>query len=211
MVKGLDEGTEQHILDAAYRVIIQKGKQGARMQEIADEAGVNKALLHYYFRSKDKLYEAVLSNVLGTVLKTVASNIDFSLPFKDLLSSFVRNHIAVIRENGNIVRFFFSEIWTNKEELVPMLRTYLQTADGSLPKLFRARVKKAIKDKEIRKVDPFHLLMNIISLDVFFHIAGPVFFMMMNVPDLIQKKLENDRANQVVEFIWAALEYRGAE
>lgn len=208
MSGGLDKGTEKQILDAAYKVIIQKGKQGARMQEIADVAGVNKALLHYYFRSKDKLYEAVLQNALTEIFKHVTSNVDFSLPFKDLLASFIRNHIHAIREGGDILKFFLSEVWTNKDELVPKLREFLQTADGSLPKLFQARVKKAVKDREIRNVEPFHLLMNIISLDVFFHIVGPLFFMMMNVPKLYQKKLESDRTDQVIEFVWEAVRYR---
>ena len=53
--------TEQTILEAAKKIFIHKGMDGARMQEIADEAGINKALLHYYFRSKDKLFEAIFT------------------------------------------------------------------------------------------------------------------------------------------------------
>ena len=56
--------TEQTILQAAKKVFIQKGMEGARMQEIADEAGINKALLHYYFRSKDKLFEAIFQDAI---------------------------------------------------------------------------------------------------------------------------------------------------
>src|SRR5687768_18539732 len=59
-----DTDAEQRILDAAHAVFLRRGTAGARMQEIADEAGVNKALLHYYFRSKDRLAEAVFGRIL---------------------------------------------------------------------------------------------------------------------------------------------------
>ena len=63
-----DKKTEEKILDAAMEVFIQKGKAGARMQEIADEAGINKALLHYYYRSKDKLFESVFGVVVKKLI-----------------------------------------------------------------------------------------------------------------------------------------------
>lgn len=59
-MKKTDIKTEQLILEAAKKVFIRKGMHGARMQEIADEAQINKALLHYYYRSKQQLFEAVL-------------------------------------------------------------------------------------------------------------------------------------------------------
>src|SRR6185312_14461379 len=66
-----DADTERRILDAAHAVFLRRGTAGARMQEIADEAGVNKALLHYYFRSKDRLAEAVFQRVAGTLFPPV--------------------------------------------------------------------------------------------------------------------------------------------
>src|SRR5881394_2478863 len=58
-----DADTESRILDAAHRVFVRRGTAGARMQDIADEAGVNKALLHYYFRSKEKLFEKIFTEL----------------------------------------------------------------------------------------------------------------------------------------------------
>lgn len=62
------ENAEQKILTAARNVFIRKGFAGARMQEIADEAGINKALLHYYFRSKEKLFEVIFKESFGKLL-----------------------------------------------------------------------------------------------------------------------------------------------
>ena len=73
MTTNKDTNTEQSILEAAKIVFIKKGMEGARMQEIADEAGINKAMLHYYYRSKDKLFEAVFKE---TFLKLVPNLIE---------------------------------------------------------------------------------------------------------------------------------------
>src|SRR5947207_7063972 len=78
-----DADTEQRILDAAHRVFLRRGSAGARTQEIADEAGVNKALLHYYFRTKERLAAAVFaraaSKLLPPVITTLASNDDLEM------------------------------------------------------------------------------------------------------------------------------------
>jgi AcrR family transcriptional regulator len=66
-VDSLPENTEERILDAAKKVFMQKGSAGARMQDIADAAGINKALLHYYFRSKEKLFEVIFREAAGQI------------------------------------------------------------------------------------------------------------------------------------------------
>ena len=208
MVNELDTGTEAQILTAAYRVIVRKGKAGTRMQEIADEAGVNKALLHYYYRSKDKIYRAVLTTVVGKLLHSFLQGIDFSLSFRDLVDSFVRRHIEAIGTNQEIVRFFFAEVATNREEALSIFRELIEQANPSLPGEFFACVDKAVADNEIRPIDPFHLFMNIISLDVFYFVASPLLFCVMEIPPIEQAELTKKRADQVVEFIWESVRQR---
>ena len=205
MVSELDKGTEAQILAAAYRVVVRKGKAGTRMQEIADEAGVNKALLHYYFRSKDKIYQAVVTTVVGKLLHSFLRGLDFLLPFRDLLDSFVHRHIEAIGTNQEIVRFFFAEVVTNGEEVLPILRELILQSNPSLPGEFFARIDEAVRNQEIRPQDPFHLFMNIISLDVFYCVASPIFFDVMNIHPEEQKKHTDERADQVVEFIWNSI------
>ena len=68
--------TEKIIIKAAHEVFIEKGLQGARMQEIADRAGINKALLHYYFRSKDKLFDAVFQDIIKEIIPAVSEKLN---------------------------------------------------------------------------------------------------------------------------------------
>ena len=158
MVRPLDSKTEEQILDAAYKVILRRGKAGTRMQEIADEAGVNKALLHYYFRSKDKIYASVVRKVVCEFLGTLLRSIDFDSPVEELIKNFIHGHIAAIQKNQILFQFFFSEIWLNSEEVIPVFKELISDSRGTIPEIFSARINKGIYEKEIRPVDPRHLL-----------------------------------------------------
>ncbi len=86
------ENTEQKILNAAREEFINTGLKGARMQEIADRAGVNKALLHYYFRSKEKLYEAAIREVGETLWGSIEKemlDLGATADFETYIHSFV--------------------------------------------------------------------------------------------------------------------------
>src|SRR3712207_6432967 len=88
-----DGDTEQRILDAARAVFVRRGTAGARMQEIAEEAGVNQALLHYYFRSKDRLAEAVFRQVAGRLLPSVLELLGSDAPIEDKVERFVHLYL----------------------------------------------------------------------------------------------------------------------
>ena len=81
--------TEQKILDAAKQVFLVKGLAGARMQEIADEAGINKALLHYYFRSKEKLFEKILNEAFTNIIPNIITIFTSNLPFFEKIRLFL--------------------------------------------------------------------------------------------------------------------------
>src|SRR2546425_901472 len=80
-----EETTENKILQAAKKVFITKGLDGARMQDIADEAGINKALLHYYFRSKDKLFEVIFMEAATSLFPKIVSILDEDISLFDKL------------------------------------------------------------------------------------------------------------------------------
>ena len=82
------DSTEQKIFDAAHEVFTQKGMDGAKMQEIADRAGINKALLHYYYRSKEKLYEMVAKAVIGRAVPVIQNLIESDEPLEQKITRF---------------------------------------------------------------------------------------------------------------------------
>ena len=97
MTINTDHTTEAKILAAANKIFMQKGFAAARMQEVADEANINKALLHYYFRSKDKLFQAVLITALQNVFESIGRIFESDAPFFEKIEQFVDFYIVVVK------------------------------------------------------------------------------------------------------------------
>ena len=83
-----DIQTEDKIFEAATEVFVSKGMDGARMQDIADHAGINKALLHYYYRTKDHLFNAVFEKIAGQMFKKFAPVFDENLTLEEKIRFF---------------------------------------------------------------------------------------------------------------------------
>ena len=100
----IEKSTETQILNAARDVFYRKGLAGARMQEIADEAGINKAMLHYYFRSKDQLFEAIFKEGAMKIFPKISEYLQADLPLFEKITNFVENYIPLLQENFYIAR-----------------------------------------------------------------------------------------------------------
>ena len=103
-----DKQTEEKIFEAATEVFLEKGMDGARMQDIANHAGINKALLHYYFRTKDHLFNAVFEKIAGKMFKKFAPVFDENLSLEEKIRFFFREHIAFLQENPKATWFCFN-------------------------------------------------------------------------------------------------------
>ena len=166
---GEDKKTEVVILEAAKAVFIRKGMDGARMQEIADEAGINKALLHYYFRSKQKLFDAVFSRVLSTTFNEMREIFSGEFSVEQAVRKFTDAYINTLIQNPYIPEFVIHELNKDVEKLqklvsknIPDITPFLQT------------IEKEIAEGKIRKIDPRQLLMNTISLCIFPFVGRPI-------------------------------------
>ena len=101
--------TEQRIFDAALTVFARKGRDGARLQEIADHAGINRALLHYYFRTKSQLYEAVFEHGCRQFMTGLSQSLRAEQGFEDSLRTFVYGYIDYIYEHQEMARLMLNE------------------------------------------------------------------------------------------------------
>jgi len=108
-----DKQTEEKIFEAATDVFVDKGMDGARMQDIASHAGINKALLHYYFRTKDQLFNAVFEMIARKILKKFAPVFDENLSLEEKIRFFFREHITFLQENPKLPGFILNEINRN--------------------------------------------------------------------------------------------------
>ena len=163
------DNTEEKILNAAQSVFIQKGMDGARMQEIADEAGINKALLHYYFRTKQKLFEAIFKKVFSNILPNLMDMVHSNLPIEEKLGIFIEKYIDLLMRNPYLPNFILKEIHREPEFLASILKR-----NGMKPKEVFVSFEKEMEAGKIRKMDPRDLLVNILGLSIFPIAAQPL-------------------------------------
>ncbi|MCD6397906.1 MAG: TetR/AcrR family transcriptional regulator [Spirochaetaceae bacterium] len=208
---GSGRGSEEKILTAAFSVFLKNGKAGARMQEIADEAGVNKSLLHYYFHSKEKIYLAVLKDVVQKIIMKIVENLDLSLDFQQIISNLIHTQINTINENKQVFQFVMGEVWMNPDEVKAVFRETIKILDRSALSVIMERINEAVIRKEIRKIDPFQLIVNIFSLDIFFAIISPILFNMTDFSEKKRIEIENNRAGEVFNFVWESIRLRNKE
>ncbi len=116
-----DQLTEEKIFEAATEVFIEKGMDGARMQDIADRAGINKSLLHYYYRSKDRLFNAVYEKIALKMFEKFAPVFDENQSFEDKIRFFFREHISFLQKNPQMPLFLLNEINRNPDRLKKFL------------------------------------------------------------------------------------------
>ncbi len=117
-MKSKDISTEEKILEAAKEVFLKKGFDGARMQEIADTAGINKAMLHYYFRTKDRLFEHIFVTAISNIFPKVGGIFISDAPFEDKIRAFIRDYLSFILQNPFLPIFILHEMSANPERLI---------------------------------------------------------------------------------------------
>jgi TetR/AcrR family transcriptional regulator len=195
--KRIDESTEQRILSAAKKVFIAKGMAGARMQDIADAAGINKALLHYYFRSKEKLFEMIFKEVVKDFLPRINLIFESDKTLFEKIEMFCREYIDQIRKTPYLPVFILNEINQQPEALIRKMWGNRKPPIN----LFFDQVQKEIKKGTIKPVHPAQLLMNMLSLCIFPFAAKPILELVGGISKTQFDALMEERKTMIPDFI----------
>lgn len=163
------DNTEEKIMEAAQQVFISKGMEGARMQEIADKAGINKALLHYYFRTKERLFEAILSEIIKFAFPKLSGILQSDKSIVTKIEEVVDAYIDLLMRHPFIPAFILKEINRDPSGLFKMVTKY-----GFNFQVVFDQIQQAIDRGEIKPIRPQHLVTNLVSLCVFPFAARPI-------------------------------------
>lgn len=166
---------EKRILRAAREEFINTGLPGARMQRIADNAGVNKALLHYYFRSKDKLYEAALKEIISDIWTSVDEQIRIagdSTDLRSLIEIVVKTYINALSKDPDTPKLILREL-VDGGEMIPVLLNGIMAHSGGIPNKITELARREIRNGKLRRIDPIHVIMNIMGMSVITFLAKP--------------------------------------
>lgn len=201
-MKRKDKNTEQVILQTARKVFIQKGLAGARMQDIADQAGFNKALVHYYFTSKDKLFDLVFEQEFSNLFSNLAMILSSDLPLFEKIEKIVSLDIEHLSQFPGLPIFVLNEMSRNPEVILKRLKKIpVEKVLGVFQKQINAEVKKGT----IKKITADQLFINIQSLCIFPFIARPMIKGLMQLDDRTYMAMIQKRKTEVAHFIISAI------
>ena len=194
--------TEERIKVAARKVFHQKGYAGTRTRDIAEEAGINHAMVNYYFRSKEKLFGIVMLETMTFFFKgvsTILNNENTSLEEK--IEQVVANYIDLLLEEPELPTFMFNEVRTNPEPFVANT-PILQALEHSV---LARQYAETVAQGRITEPNLIHTVLNVISLVIFPFIAQPIFTALSRTDKEAYKTLMLERKKLIPQWIKAML------
>lgn len=208
-----DQNTEQQIKEAARRIFHREGLDGARMQTIADEANINKAMLHYYYRSKEKLFNEVFEedyiNLLAPIIQITR---DPSIHVEDMIRLFVQRYLDVMTANPQLPLFLMYEIARNPERLLSITRKYAplsETDDSDHDKMqamtMIRQIEKGQNEGRYNPVNPEHFSVSLIGMCVYPIVAKQTLMQAFRMNEEEYQNFVEERKEEVVDHAFRIL------
>lgn len=205
----LDADAESRILDAAHAVFMRRGTAGARMTEIAREAGVNHALVHYYFRSKQRLAEAVFRRAIGQFFPVMIGTLVSEAPIEDKVRLVAAAQIDMLLKNRYLPGYLLAELNHYPERAEQLLAAM----SGTTPANLRARLfgtlgrqlEDAARNGTLKPIAPQDFVLNLVSMVIYAFAARPLVMALMGLDDATFTAMMERRKAEIPEFFLAAL------
>jgi AcrR family transcriptional regulator len=189
--------TEEKIFNAARIVFQRKGFSGARMQEIADEAGINKAMLHYCFKSKELLFKAVFMNAFSQLAPQINEIFNSQDSIFDKITKFTRSYISFVILNPYLPQFIIQEMNNNPE----FVMSFMSNENRPNPAVLISQIETEIAEGIIKPINPKQLLLDIFSMTVFPFAAQVMMKGMIQISDSEFNEMMEERKTTISEQI----------
>jgi TetR/AcrR family transcriptional regulator len=203
------------IIDTAIEVFAEKGKFGARMEEIAALADVNKAMVYYYFSTKENLYREVIQKVQTANFNYVADKIDFIIAHfsspKDKLVECIKAHFEAVSKNTNYTKILIGALVNNPEYIHQAMENLLKESHAKLHKSLDTILKEGIDAKLFRNVDSLQTQISIMGINLIFFIGKPIGTAMLDCPCEDEDKFLEKRLDSVIDLVLNGIMSRGKE
>jgi TetR/AcrR family transcriptional regulator len=208
-MKTHEASKEEIILEAAADVFIEKGWNGARMQEIADRAGINKTLLHYYFRSKQNLYDRILKQVFMNYFENLEPPLAAKGSFADSLRAFIDAFIDTTADNPKIPLFLLHELSQGGTTARRLLTDLIASGKTGIPHQVAGLIRRETAAGRIEEVDPLHFLLTLLGACIYFFAAEPMIgLLFVNDPSFDRKRFLEERKESIFRVLYYGVKKR---
>lgn len=193
--------TEEKILNAAKHVFHKHGFAGARMQAIADEAEINKSMLHYYFRSKDKLFQKVFQASIKQFFPKIFEVLNSEAELDIKIEKLVDTYYTTFLKHPHLPRFVIHEMNQHPDRF----KKFMKSNGMKIPTRFIEQIETEVKEGRIKEIDPKQFVINSIGLCVFPLIARPMIEMVFDMDEVQYKDFLESRKKELPAFILNAV------
>jgi TetR/AcrR family transcriptional regulator len=195
--------TRTKIISAAIKVFAEKGKHGARMEEIAVRASVNKAMLYYYYTSKEILFKEVLKTILGKITANIIKNtkqiIENSNDPIEIVEGFIHAHNKAFSRNSDYTKVLLIAIVNTPEEFREVME--VTQPDQIFPQKLMDIFEQGISQNNFRNVDPMQVFISIIGTNLIYFIGKPIAEILMNLEVQDEQAFLRKREDSVVDLL----------
>lgn len=199
-----DRNTEQAIIEAACKIFQEKGFKETTMRDIAAEANINMAMVHYYFRSKENLFFLVLNEAFSLLLEKIITILtNDNLDIFEKIRIIIREYITFFHEKPYLPQFLMGEVIRNPERIGKQMLKNMSFLN--VFRIFSDQLEKEYEKGTILHISALSLILNIISLCVFPAIIKPVACKLSNLDSTVFDHVIEDRKTEVADFIIKAI------
>lgn len=199
----MEKTTEQVILEVAREQFVKNGYAATRTEDIARQANVTKAMVHYYFRTKEKLFEEIVQQIFSKSLTKFSRAFNTEGEIWEKIEKIVRAYIDLLLEEPDIPSFVMYELSQKREAFI----AEIQKRGSQLPNIaaFLGQIQLEIDRGNWHKTSAVQVVMSILSMTVFPFMAKPIFSTVAGIPDEAFRMLMEERKTFIVEFLKMAL------
>jgi len=199
-----DANLEQLILETAEKLFLEKGFAMTSTTEIAKKVGCNQALVHYYFRTKENLFQSIFAKKIRLLLSSIIENSQKDISFEEKLKAKIESHFEMIRANPRLPFLVVNELTTNPER-INSLKEKINELPKSVFTQLQHELQIEIDNGRIRPIEIMDLVLTIVSLNAMLFLTGAIFKNIAHLSDADFEQLIEHRKQEHVRIILASL------
>ncbi|MDW3209645.1 MAG: TetR family transcriptional regulator [Reichenbachiella sp.] len=197
-----DSSAEEKIVEAARTIFTQKGYAATKTRDIADKAGINLALVNYYFRSKEMLFNKIMMEVMSVFMKSIFSIFqDKETSLEEKFELIATKYINRIKSNPDIPNFILNELRSRPEEFFQKVIAGRKMQDLYI----YDQLVERMGEEKLKEINPIHIMMNLMSLTVFPFIGKPMIRMVTGIDNKEFNQMMEERKQLIPQWIMQML------
>ena len=200
-----EQPLEQAILEVAERLFLEKGFAMTSTTEIAKDVGCNQALVHYYFRTKENLFNVIFEQKFKSFFQAVFEMKTMgNLSFQDKLRHIIESHFDLLRKNPKMPALILNEL-SRRPDQIDVLREKLHTLPEQLFAELEKDLQVEIKKGNIRDISLMDIIVSMLSLNIALFVIMPIAEKMLQINEIQKDFMITHRRSENVEFILKSL------